>query len=583
MAERRPNKQAPLNGDEKLWMGALGALVVVMLLFGMVWLAALIAGLAGLNPAQWLIRPAGPRWNLLATVALLCEALIVGGLLTPVVILFARHQKGRKWTDDAATAMSSRSDVAELTEQAVKKDTERLGHLHCGNGLPLGYSVAYSSSLYATYEWSQVWVMGARGGKTRRVAVPMILSHVGPVIATSNKPDIADLTRGPRSEIGHCWVQDPQQIAHEEASWWWNMLSFVTTMERAAQLVDVWAASRTSTDMAGADPYFEPEGKVLCADVLMAAALGGEQVTRLVDWLTGKPPAPGVPDPTEILREHGYLASAKNITAMLALDQGQRDGLYGTARSFIRFLRDPRYLPWVTPRVTHDAEGNAVPDPRPQLDPRTFLRSTDTLYLLSKEGEGSARAITGALVTALYTAAEELGEQTAGRLHTPVLFMLDEAANVCRWPALPEIYSHAGGRGIILVTILQSAAQGEDAWGKSGFAKMWSNTNVLGIGRGLNDERVLSDLAHLIGDRQIRDRSITSGTQGHRSTGISIRSERIFDVSDLRALPSGRVILLVSGVRPILLGTRDLTEYPWGWKATASKDYYIGERGDRVA
>ena len=233
--------------------------------------------------------------------------------------------------------------------------------------------------------------------------------------------------------------------------------------------------------------------------------------------------------------------------------------------------------------TSKDDDGEDIPDQRPQLDIMDFLRSTDILYLLSKEGEGSARAITGSLVTALYAGAEELGERSAGRLPTPVLFMLDEAANVCRWPALPDIYSHAGGRGVILVTILQSASQGEDAWGKAGFGKMWSNTNVLGVGRGLNDERVLSDLAHLIGDRQIRDRSLTTGTQGHRSTGVSIRSERIFDVSDLRALPSGRVILLVSGVRPILLGTRDLSEYPWGWKAAESKSHYVSERGERVA
>lgn len=581
---RRPNKQPPVGDmDQAAWLVALGLLLVVMTVGGMAWVAATLAGLKPGNPASWILRPTGERWNGAASIALACEALVLGGLMTPVAVIALRYRRGRRWTDDAATVMSSRSDIAELTERAVKADTARLDHLHCGVGLPLGHSVAYGVSLWATYEWSQLWIMGARGGKTRRVAVPMIQSHTGPVIATSNKPDIADLTRGPRSEIGQCWVQDPQQIAHEEPSWWWNMLSFVTTMERASQLVDVWAASRTSSDMAGADPYFEPEGKVLCADVLMAAALSGEQVTRLVDWLTGKPPAPGVPDPTEILRAHGFSDSAKNISSMLALDQGQRDGLYGTARSFIRFLRDPRYLPWVTPITRKDEEGNAVPDGRPQLVISSFLESTDTLYLLSKEGEGSARAITGALVTALYTAAEELGERSAGRLRTPVLFMLDEAANVCRWPALPDIYSHAGGRGIIIVTILQSATQGEDGWGKSGFGKMWSNTNVLGIGRGLNDERVLSELVHLIGDRQIRDRSLTTGTQGHRSTGVSIRSERIFEVSDLRALPSGRVILLVSGVRPILLGTRDLSEYSWGWKAAESQSFYVSERGERVA
>ncbi|WP_374754618.1 TraM recognition domain-containing protein [Arthrobacter sp. AFG20] len=38
--------------------------------------------------------------------------------------------------------------------------------------------------------------------------------------------------------------------------------------------------------------------------------------------------------------------------------------------------------------------------------------------------------------------------------------VLDEAANVCRWRELPNIYSHYGSRGIVLMTIPQSWSQG---------------------------------------------------------------------------------------------------------------------------
>ncbi|CAH0272248.1 hypothetical protein SRABI26_03697 [Arthrobacter sp. Bi26] len=46
--------------------------------------------------------------------------------------------------------------------------------------------------------------------------------------------------------------------------------------------------------------------------------------------------------------------------------------------------------------------------------------------------------------------------QSGGRLATPLLGILDEAAKVCRWKALPDQYSHYGSRGIILMTILKS-------------------------------------------------------------------------------------------------------------------------------
>ena len=49
-------------------------------------------------------------------------------------------------------------------------------------------------------------------------------------------------------------------------------------------------------------------------------------------------------------------------------------------------------------------------------------------------------------------------------------WVLDEAANVCRWRDLPNLYSHYGSRGIILMTILQSWSQGVEVWVSPGCA-----------------------------------------------------------------------------------------------------------------
>ncbi len=578
MAERRPNKQAAVgSGDTTLTLLALGLVLGLMVLAAGTWAAAQVGGVGYSSPQIWLVRPPGPRWSPAATLAAVSEAVLLGLLAVPVVWI-ARQGRRRVWTDELAHVMSSRRDLVDLSADAVRKDTARLGAGHVGVGMPLGRAVGHALPLYSTYEWSQVWIMGMRAGKTRRVAVPQILGHGGPVVATSNKDDIHDYTAGPRSELGRIWVNDPQGVVEAPATWWWNPLSYVTTVERAEQLVAIWAASRTDTDMSAADPYFEPEGRSLASTLLVAAARGGQPITRLPDWLTGSRPAPGVPDPVDILHEHGFVQMAKDIEKLLTMHQGQRDGIYGTAASFFRWLRDPRYVQWVAPMGSDTLNTLNTLDTRPQFDPGAFVASTDTLYLLSKEGPGSARALTGALVAAIYAAGEDLARKQGGRCRTPLLFMLDEAANVCRWPDLPNVYSHAGGRGIVIVTILQAPSQGEETWGRLGFKKLWSFTNILGIGRGLNDLDALSDMSRLIGDRQITDRSLSTGSKGHRSTGTQIRSERILEESDLRALPAGRVVLLVAGVRPVLLETMDFTDHPQGWKATASREHFVDER-----
>jgi hypothetical protein len=86
--------------------------------------------------------------------------------------------------------------------------------------------------------------------------------------------------------------------------------------------------------------------------------------------------------------------------------------------------------------------------------PETFVTSIQTLYSLSKEGAGIAGPLVTALTAATIEAAEEHAARSrGGRLATPLLAVLDEAANVCRWKDLPDLYSHYGSRGIPIVAV----------------------------------------------------------------------------------------------------------------------------------
>ncbi|WP_258369089.1 hypothetical protein [Curtobacterium sp. MCPF17_046] len=69
-------------------------------------------------------------------------------------------------------------------------------------------------------------------------------------------------------------------------------------------------------------------------------------------------------------------------------------------------MKNSRIGRWVTP-----LGGNMAGDRRPQFSPDEFVRGTDTLYPLSKEGEGTAAP----LVTALTVAVVEAGERPPRR------------------------------------------------------------------------------------------------------------------------------------------------------------------------
>jgi type IV secretory pathway TraG/TraD family ATPase VirD4 len=97
------------------------------------------------------------------------------------------------------------------------------------------------NTLYASWEDTLLHIWGTRTGETTTQAAPSIIEASGPVIATSNKRDLSDLTRDIRAENGDVWVFDPQGSANEKPTWWWNPLSYVVDAEKAAEMANNFA------------------------------------------------------------------------------------------------------------------------------------------------------------------------------------------------------------------------------------------------------------------------------------------------------------------------------------------------------
>jgi hypothetical protein len=126
---------------------------------------------------------------------------------------------------------------------------------------------------------------------------------------------------------------------------------------------------------------------------------------------------------------------AEGVEAVRMAPEKQRGGVYGTAQQMATCLGSTRVAAWVNPG----------PTPRPEFDPHHFVRRGGTLYSLSREGAGNAGPLVTALTVAVVKAAEDYATTCpGGRLPVPMIGVLDEAANVCRWNDLPDLYSHYG-------------------------------------------------------------------------------------------------------------------------------------------
>jgi type IV secretory pathway TraG/TraD family ATPase VirD4 len=490
------------------------------------------------------------HWSDSATGALLLQLLLLAllGVLGFSGIRRLRDPATR--VDRSALLMSKRQDLRKLTREGARQIADRLGAAHAGPGVLIGRTVRGNLEIFGSWEDLHVDIWGPRAGKTTSRAVPAILDAPGAVIATSNKRDLVDATREPRSARGPIWVFDPQEVCGEEPSWWWNPLSYVTDEVKARQLAEHFVAAQRSEN-ARTDAFFDAAGTDLLAGLLLAAAVAKRPITQVYSWLADQ----RNDEPERILRSvPGLHLSADALAGVINAPDKQRAGVYGTAQQSAQFLLNRKVTRWVVP------QGN-----RPQFNPHRFVREGGTLYSLSKEGSGTAGPLVTALTVAVVEAAQDYAKTCpAGRMPNPLLGVLDEAANVCRWKDLPDLYSHLGSRGIVLMTILQSWAQGVECWGERGMEKLWSAANIRVYGGGVSDANFLERLSKLIGDYDIMSSSVTY-TKGERGISKQTQRHHIMEVSELASMPPGRAVVFPSGIPATMVRT-----VPWMARPDAS-------------
>ncbi|MFC0844753.1 type IV secretory system conjugative DNA transfer family protein [Streptomyces noboritoensis] len=539
----------------------MGLLAVAVPLSHLAWLGGnLTAWLthtpqAGYRPADALLHP-HQLWPGMGETSLL-----IGARILPVLVLLALAAAGGVWWMRRKSTVGGKKkrrvagtakarDIEPLLAKAITdkarslrpslKDADRIDP--ADTGILLGNLQGTRTEVRMGYEDVAVAIMAPRSGKTTSLAIPSILAAPGAVLLTSNKAagDAYTATLDARGRVGRVWSMDPQQIAHAERTMWWNPLADATTLDGANRLAGHFLAA--SVDASQQGDFWSKAGSNILSQLFLAAALDERPITDVMQWLA----FPADRRPLDILRDHGFTSVAAQLRGTVEGPPETRDGIYETARQYASALLNSEIAAWVTPQKGVE-----------EFRPSEFVASTDTLFLLSKDGGGGASALIAACADSVMRAATTRAERAGGRLDPPMLAILDEAANVCKISDLPDLYSHLGSRGIIPITILQSYRQGQKVWGETGMDAMWSAATIKVIGSGIDDPDFADKLSRLIGDHDVETKS-TSISDSGKSTSLSMRQERILPADAIRALPKGTALLFATGLRAAMLDLR-----PW--------------------
>lgn len=500
---------------------------------------------------------------------LIVSAMMLGGpfrwLLVRKVAPRITGSAHRTRVDVYAPAMGYGDAVAKVTRTRAETMAPRLVRDYDAKvmepGYPLGRNIVDGTPMSTSWEDMVAVISGPRTGKSMCYAIPAVCSAPGPCLATSNKGDILDVTRPIRMHDhpdGHIWVFDPERIAEPNrtrTTWVWNLIDSIRTIADAKRIADCWryASGQPST---GGDDFFPGTAAQQLADYLFAAHLGGRTVADVFRWASSERNT----EPVTILAQHEeYGEIASRAGSVIALTPETRSGVFGSLQTMVAFLADPDIIEWILPR-----EGDGTPEGRAVFDPLAFATSEgDTLYLLSAQGRPST-ALTASLTavvafTAFHYAQSECVDNDR-RLPRPMCCVLDEAANICRWPELADVYSYFGSAGIPIMTIWQNPDQGKAAFGETNFGSLFNNANITVYLGGVKDAKWLGEISSLVGQREIVRGSLNVDGRGRRSVNNSIQRENILDVSDLAEWPIGRALVLASQCRAQIDRTMPWTE-----------------------
>ena len=194
---------------------------------------------------------------------LVCSALGLGGLY--LLVRIAQSLRG------STQPVPSGSSSPMVDGAWVRSKSLRLG-----GGAYLGLG---SGGRWVTADPEHaIMVLGPpRSGKTAAIVIPSILAAPGPVVSTTTKPDVMNVTSRARAEVGQVWLYDP---CGEQDPWpagvrrlSWSPVPAASSWDEALLMARAMASSGGGAKGTTNEQHWRERSTALLAPLLYAAFL----------------------------------------------------------------------------------------------------------------------------------------------------------------------------------------------------------------------------------------------------------------------------------------------------------------------
>jgi type IV secretion system protein VirD4 len=388
----------------------------------------------------------------------------------------------------------------------------------------------------------------SRCGKSADI-ISAILEWEGPAILSSVKGDLLEATYARRASLdddkAEIKIFDPTGVIKGRQRAQWSPVANCDTVTGAKKLAHALASANAKS--LPHDGYFAVMAEELMWPLLFTAVVSGATMGDIVRWvlldaaavaeITDRLDEPlSGPDP---LRRHATTAK-RVLNTIWGYEPRTRASVYSTALTMIANWEDPVVADCAT---------------KSEITLKWLVGGSNTLYVCSPPHEQLRMAtVFGGLLDDLLQQAYEW-QNTHGARLPDVLLVLDEAANTpARW--LPQVASTCSGIGIQLVTIWQSKAQIDDAYGTLADSVI-TNHGTKVFFSGVSDPSTLDYVSRLLGEEEVVQRGASADVNfGRRSVNESATRLRLIPADVLRQVPPGEGLLIHGTLPPAHLKGR---------------------------
>ena len=334
--------------------------------------------------------------------------------------------------------------------------------------------------LYSRNEDERLIVAAKRTGKSGIVA-DRVITHRGPVLSSTSRTDIYDMTAGLRARSGPVYRFNPMGVGDVPNDVRWDIMDACQDVLRARQVAS-WlkVPDITGNDLA----WFQHRGDVYLGAMLYAAAVSGLSILDVYRWneLQGH---------SECLKILGSDPRTRELAAICrrAFEDNRTSG---SVRDTVQLSLSWCVLPGLAEIVTPPrGKGFSVAD---------FTERCGSLFLIATgEDDSPVTPLFRALTMWIAYEAGLAGSRSPyKRLEPPLLMSMDEVA-VTNPIDLVSMLADSSGRGILIEPVCHSLAQLKRRYGEHQADDIWGLCGTKVLLGAISDDITLDRASKLCG------------------------------------------------------------------------------------